>query len=311
MQQSVSDFFREIGLGMSKLSDNTGEYNLSCPFHSDSTPSLFINVSKGVVKCFGACNFGGKLYTFFKKYDSPTAKGNMYKLSAITALDVSSILSDRVIDRDGKKKAADKVDYDSLEYATEDLPYLQERRIVRDTIRNFEIHYDKQLQCLVIPCYNKDREDVGYVKRMMFGSRKYMNSQDLKTDEILFPIHKIPDKVSKIILVEGIFDAIRAHQEGYENTLSNLGGVLSDNHMKILGEHTTRVTVCPDKDDEGIRIAQMNINNLHSYGFMVDLMIVPGSSKDLAGAANLDDLVTTSYERLRFAGKTLKDIIRR
>ena len=246
------------------------------------------------------------MYKFFLAYDKPNAKANMYKLQAISALNFNDIYDDDTKD----KKPVDTVNYDELSLANSDLPYLQERYIEDDTIERFEIHYDKNLRYLVVPCYNKEREDIGYVKRMIFGSRKYVNSQELATDEILYPMDKIPDEVNKVILVEGVFDAIRAHQEGYINTLSNFGGVLSNNHMKVIGEYTKRVTVCPDKDDEGIRIANMNIERLQRYGFIVDILITPGTSKDLAGVRELVNLKVVSYERMVFAGKSLKSLIR-
>jgi hypothetical protein len=53
-----------------------------CPFHSDSTPSLSINLEKGVWQCFAGCGGGGVLdfEEKFSKCDRETARRNVQEL---------------------------------------------------------------------------------------------------------------------------------------------------------------------------------------------------------------------------------------
>ena len=307
MQTSVQDFLNSIGLRVSRYSDATNEYNLRCPFHTDNTPSLFINLDKGMVKCFGSCDFGGSLYNFLRKYDQPNSKGYLYQLESISALNLTEWMNNDYVKKE--PKVHEPIDYTVLELCSPDLPYLTERHITIETIEKFEIHYDKRLQSIVFPVYNEEKEDIGYIKRNLFGSRKYLNSPYMKTDEMLFPIDKLEENTDSIILVEGAFDAIRAHQEGYTNTLSHLGGVLSDKHMAIISNHTNYAVVCFDKDDEGIKIGKRNIQQLHKFGFVVDVAVAPGASKDLAGAYSLEDLKIEPYQKLMFAGKDIESLV--
>jgi len=60
----------------------TTEVQVPCPFHQDRTPSLSINLEKGVWKCFAGCGEGG-MAAFemkFSKCDESTAKGNIADL---------------------------------------------------------------------------------------------------------------------------------------------------------------------------------------------------------------------------------------
>ena len=40
-----------------------------CPFHSDTHPSMMVNTSKGIAKCF-ACGSGGNVVSFIQKYET-------------------------------------------------------------------------------------------------------------------------------------------------------------------------------------------------------------------------------------------------
>ena len=40
---------------------------ICCPFHEEDTPSFSYSASKGVWRCFGACNFGGDVYALHQK----------------------------------------------------------------------------------------------------------------------------------------------------------------------------------------------------------------------------------------------------
>lgn len=41
----------------------------TCPFHSDTHPSMMVNINKGIAKCF-ACGSGGNAISFIQKYET-------------------------------------------------------------------------------------------------------------------------------------------------------------------------------------------------------------------------------------------------
>src|SRR5688572_610334 len=56
-----------------------------CPFHSDTKPSLKVNDSKGLYKCF-ACGAGGDAITFVKEYKKVEYVEALRELAGILSL---------------------------------------------------------------------------------------------------------------------------------------------------------------------------------------------------------------------------------
>lgn len=55
---------QQVGI---RLRKSGREYRCCCPFHDDSTPSMFVNDDKGVYHCFG-CGAKGNAYTFARDF---------------------------------------------------------------------------------------------------------------------------------------------------------------------------------------------------------------------------------------------------
>jgi len=56
------------------------QHSYNCPFHSDSTPSFYVNTERNVFRCFG-CERGGGPYKLIKAYllfSLPTSNGTSY-----------------------------------------------------------------------------------------------------------------------------------------------------------------------------------------------------------------------------------------
>jgi len=70
-----------------KLQKATGnELKSICPFHSDTNPSLAINIQTGLFKCFG-CGTSGDLFTFYAKKHDMTLPGDFSRVLAGVAED--------------------------------------------------------------------------------------------------------------------------------------------------------------------------------------------------------------------------------
>ena len=259
-----------------------------------------------MVKCFGACGFGGSLYSFFNAIDSTTSREKLHNLALITTIDLTNLSFCDNMHNEGQQE---ELNIQDLIECTEDIDYLKQRSINANTIQKFEIRYNQRMNYIVLPVYNDHGDSVGYIKRNLGHGSKYSNSPDLNVNSILFPMDKVFKTNDKIILVEGVFDAIRAHQEGYVNTLSNLGGKITQKQIKVLGEYTKNVILCFDKDRQGIDIARSNINELNQYGFAVELAIAPGAAKDLAEVSSMYDFITASYSKLRFFNKDIDYLV--
>jgi len=56
---------RALGVPLRRTGVN---YFASCPFHSESTPSLSVNPRAQLWRCFG-CNAAGDVFTFVQRYE--------------------------------------------------------------------------------------------------------------------------------------------------------------------------------------------------------------------------------------------------
>ncbi|MBT6325977.1 MAG: DNA primase [Bdellovibrionales bacterium] len=65
-----------------------------CPFHSDTKPSLHVNDSKGLFKCF-VCQAGGDSITFVEKYQSLSFIESLKEIASIIGLDYSNYSSSK------------------------------------------------------------------------------------------------------------------------------------------------------------------------------------------------------------------------
>ena len=60
-------------------------------------------------------------------------------------------------------------------------------------------------------------------------------------------------KRNRVYIVEGYNDVIAWHKFGLENTVGICGTALTDKHLKMLKKLTSKITICLDGDDAGIK----------------------------------------------------------
>src|SRR5690606_10484941 len=110
----------------------------------------------------------------------------------------------------------------------------------------------------LVPIHDHLGQVVGFGGRIIGdGGPKYLNSPDspiYKKSEILFGLHKARKNFNKhgmAVLVEGYFDAIKLHQEGWNNTVATCGTSLSEMQARMLKRYTDTVLILRDGDNAG------------------------------------------------------------
>ena len=281
----------ELGVHVVKVTPN-GEHWAFCPIHDDNDASLTINPVKGMYHCFGGCLKGsGGLEGLFRKL-RPNKDLNSRFLSMFPVI----YLRKPTVSAEIK----DEIDTNELPLALNN-EYLEQRGLSNKTIESFDIKYHAYFEAIIVPLYMKKKQ-VGYVRRNIKSNPKYLNSSDLNRDSLLFPYDKVELKDNQIIVVEGVFDAINAHDKGVTNVVATLGGIISKGQIRLLGSLTRNVVLCPDRDTSGLRIAERNTELLTKYGFNISYTIAPHGHKDFGDVENFSNLQTWSY----FYLKTLK-----
>ena len=106
----------------------------------------------------------------------------------------------------------------------------------------------------------------------------------------LFDIVKGCD--DRVFIVEGLFDAINAHQQGVKNVLCTFGGNVSQEQARILGSLVRTVVICPDKDTSGLKMAYNTTDRLMKLGLAVEYTFPPGRAKDFG---DMEDFSSLEY----------------
>ncbi len=90
---------------------------------------------------------------------------------------------------------------------------------------------------------------------------KYLNSPEtplFEKSKALFGIERAKEGIrslNSVILVEGQFDLLMAHQAGYTNAVATSGTAFTEEHAKILLRYTPNVLIAYDGDRAGISAA--------------------------------------------------------
>ena len=143
-------------------------------------------------------------------------------------------------------------------------------------------YYDVQYKRVVIPIKDKNGKTVAFGGRSLEDNprAKYLNSKTtelFKKAEILFNYNKAKYKCSaenEIILVEGYFDVVSAHEMGIDNVVGTMGVAVTDEHLDLINEINDgkcSISLCFDNDATGRAKMAENIERLMSIGYDVNV----------------------------------------
>jgi DNA primase len=79
----------------------------------------------------------------------------------------------------------------------------------------------------------------------------------------------------RAIVVEGYFDCIAMHHNGFVETVATLGTALSEHHARELARRVPRVVVCFDGDAAGRQAAVGAVRTLLGAALEVDVLLLP------------------------------------
>jgi hypothetical protein len=353
----VRAFFAEVGIELQRL--NETEMKFLCPLHGDTNPSANVNLKSGLWFCH-VCNIGGSPIDLLMKMH-PGADAYKEALGTIGRLAGMEPPSLSVI-RGGKGSAAadrtaepTKATKTKLTEANVDLWhgsalraewlmrwFAEKRGYDEATVKQWSLGWDGQR--ITIPIrdaeghlanirrYRDPRERSDSPAGKMIGLSQGLN------DARLWPLDALANE--DIILVEGEWDAIIMHQQGFDNalTVTSGAGIFKPEWVPLFENKT--ITIIYDNDQAGRRGEQrvaallaragsanvfiVHIPNLPEKGDVTDFFVEQGRSAEelralisdaspylVAPSAGLDDgpaqtvrLFEASEARL--AGKKLE-----
>lgn len=176
----------------------------TCPFHNDTHPSMMINTSKGIAKCF-ACGSGGNAVSFIQKYETEINHNAISTVEAMQkAIDIQHlniVLSQNnkmpLTEEQKKQKTLSNILKDAITICENNLKtknidgertldYLKSRNLSEQIINNFHIGfnptYDNITNNLLSKYNMKDLIEVGITKE---SKNDYI---DIFSHRIMIPI---------------------------------------------------------------------------------------------------------------------------
>jgi len=134
-------------------------------------------------------------------------------------------------------------------------PYLAQRGLTEDTIREFGIGFfsgkGTMAGRVVIPIHNERGELVAYAGRAIDGTEpRYKFPAGFHKGQVLYNLHRVKDAVS-VVLVEGFFDCMKVSQAGYP-CVALMGSSMSKVQERLLSEQNiAEVILMLDGDEAG------------------------------------------------------------
>ena len=159
--------------------------------------------------------------------------------------------------------------------------------------------HDRFRNKLIFPILDIKKRVIAFGSRVLDDSQpKYINSPDttlFSKSGSLYAIQLAKEAIREqdaAVIVEGYFDAITAHDNGFKNVIASMGTSITDKHIAILKKLTHNLILALDADSAGEEAALRGIAYENSLGAEVRIAILP-AGKDP------DDVIRQSKEQLQ------------
>ena len=258
-----------------------------CPIHDENgynKNSFCVNTKKNAFNCF-ACGAGGNVLDFVAQMeDVDIRKAGLliqewFNLTPAKKLAKKERESDPTAAKPEKTAAKSETRRPEeapvnppLTFELKDLdqnhPYLKERGLERETIKEFGIGFCKRglmKDRIAIPVHNAVGQLIAYAGRWpgepLDGEPKYKLPPKFQKHICLYNFHRAKDMAEEqgLIMVEGFFDVFKLWQAGFKNVVALMGTALSDEQEELVIEALApngKLTLMLDPDEPGIKAAR-------------------------------------------------------
>ena len=174
--------------------------------------------------------------------------------------------------------------------------------------------YDRFRNRLLFPITDLQGRVCGFGGRALGKEEgpKYLNSPEttiFNKGKQLYALEKARDFVNKtgyLVVVEGYFDAIMAHQAGIKTVVATLGTALTEAHLQLIKRFTQKVKLIFDPDAAGVRATLRAADLIAPSGLAVSVVRLPeGQDPDsfirVQGVEPFMGLLTRSAKLMDFA----------
>ena len=259
------------------FSPNKEEILTPCVLHSDTHPSLSINLKKGVWMCHAGCG-SGRLDSLLSQYLDIT-------LLEANRLAYTDYIEDLKLDF-----GDDEIDkYLPLSpiifpFTKNKVPkWIFDRGFDSETMMKWGFGYDENEGSLVIPINDENHNLVGWAKRRpegLFPKYLYGPKDIFKKSRVVFGADEAKTSRDFICITEGALDTVWLSQNGF-NSVAILGVFLSKAQERIISSFNTgEIVLCLDNDNAG-QLGIESISPRLSKYFVVSKIRIPDKYKDV------------------------------
>lgn len=267
---------------LSKFKRSGDRLSGPCPIHKGSNPTQFsVSVEKNVWNCFSECKHGGNVLDFISKMEDVSILAAAHKAIEWFHLDPEAVSGDSnpEAEEPGEPKRNGEVPKPRpvpvhengvpnkpLQFRLDKLqrehPYLvKERGLTLETIVDFGVGFcDKGMMAgrIAIPINNAEGKVVAYAGRTTEeateANPKYKLPPGFRKSQELFNIDRAMKEPGPLIIVEGFFDCMKIHQNGYKKVVALMGSTLSQTQEELIRKHTderSHAVVMLDENEAG------------------------------------------------------------
>lgn len=248
-------------------SPSGNDYLIKClnPEHADSSPSLRVDKTTGMMHCF-ACGFKGNLFAHYG------IRNNFVSIK-------TALLKKKL------QELANATNDTEFPYPT--APFRRSyRSIAADTYIKFGAFVstsldDKIMDRVFFPVKNIQGRIVSYIGRCTRGTER-KNKYYVFPSGVPMPLYPsiFPKGTGAIVLVEGIFDMLNLQDKGLEQCacvfgVDTLVSTLDEHLMPLKAQNISKIFIMFDGDDAGRKGAYKLKPLIEQKGFFVEIIDLP------------------------------------
>ncbi len=143
-------------------------------------------------------------------------------------------------------------------------------------------YYDRFRDRVIFPIRDLQGQVVGFGARVLDdGQPKYLNSPETalySKGRLLYGLDRARAAASRtgcLVVVEGYFDAIAAHQAGLTHVVATLGTALTTAHIALLQRLAPKVVLLFDPDPAGVRATLRTVDLFLEHGLSASVATLP------------------------------------
>ena len=244
----------------SPITPNVHQVMVSCPFHKDKSPSMGIDVTRGVVHCF-SCSWSGSIEKLYKELTNGNLRKELGYIDDPFTSYSSSLTFQYITDDTRLKDIYINADLSLMRDAYTDptcAAYLRKRGIPESVAKSMGFKYAEEMLIntnkfknrLLIPVYEEGR-------LISIEGRRILDNDEVKvlyprnsSVNTLFDIDNL-DTSSTVYAVEGLMDlAVLRTSDTFKNSTSIFGANITKRQLELL-KRFPKIVYIPDSDTAG------------------------------------------------------------